>query len=124
MKPPLGVHKNDGTDNAGKPLNINDDTVAGELAPEPCAERLVFLTDVGGVMDDGGRVIRRLDRRRVNALLNSGVPGGGTIPKLQACLRALEGSRESSPVAEISMAPAHALIDCIEGRSSGTTITG
>ena len=93
MIAPLGVHHFDGSENAGKPLNINGDTVAGELARELQAERLVFLTDVAGVMDGGGRVIPRLDRRLANTLLNSGVAGGGMIPKLQACLRGPGGRR-------------------------------
>ena len=48
MIAPLGVHGFDGSENAGKPLNINGDTVAGELARELQADRLVFLTDVAG----------------------------------------------------------------------------
>ena len=121
MIAPLGVHQLDGTANAGRPLNINGDTVAGELARELQAERLVFLTDVPGVMDGGGRVIRRLDRRRAHTLLNSGVAGGGMIPKLQACLRALDGA----PTADIidGRRP-NALLDCLQGRAAdGTTIS-
>ena len=68
MIAPLGVHVRDGSENAGSPLNINGDTVAGELARALEAQQLVFLTDVAGVMDGGGRVIRRLDRRRANIL--------------------------------------------------------
>ena len=64
MIAPLGVHVRDGSENAGSPLNINGDTVAGELARALEAQQLVLLTDVAGVMDGGGRVIRRLDRRR------------------------------------------------------------
>ena len=122
MIAPLGVHCFDGSENAGKPLNINGDTVAGELAKELQADRLVFLTDVAGVMDSGGRVIPRLDQRRANTLLNSGVAGGGMIPKLQACLRGLEGGA----VADIiDGRQPNALLDCLQGRSSsGTTITG
>ncbi len=120
MIAPLGVHKFDGSENSGKPLNINGDTVAGELARELKADRLVFLTDVAGVMDGGGRVIPRLDRRRASALLNSGVVGGGMIPKLQACLRGLEGGA----VADIvdGRRP-NALLDCLQGRATGTAIT-
>ena len=118
---PLGVHVRDGSENAGSPLNINGDTVAGELAYAMEAEQLIFLTDVTGVMDGGGRVIRRLDRRRANILFNSGVIQGGMIPKLSACLRALE----RSPVANIidGRRP-NALLDCVRGNSSGTTIVG
>ena len=120
MIAPLGVHKFDGSENAGKPLNINGDTVAGELARELQAERLVFLTDVAGVMDGGGRVIPRLDRRRANTLLNSGVAGGGMIPKLQACLRGLEGGATADI---IDGRHPNALLDCLQGRTTGTTIT-
>ncbi len=116
---PLGIHVRDGSEHAGSPLNINGDTVAGELAHALEAEQLIFLTDVTGVMDGGGRVIRRLDRRRANILFNSGVIQGGMIPKLSACLRALE----RSPLANIiDGRQPNALLDCVRGRSSGTTI--
>ena len=119
MIAPIGVHVRDGSENAGSPLNINGDTVAGELAYALDAEQLVFLTDVTGVMDGGGRVIRRLDRRRANILSNSGVIQGGMIPKLSACLKALE----RSPVANIidGRQPG-ALLECVRGNSTGTTI--
>ena len=116
---PLGVHVRDGSENAGSPLNITGDTVAGELAYALAAEQLVFLTDVAGVMDGGGRVIRRLDRRRADILSNSGVIQGGMIPKLSACLRALE----RSPVANIiDGRQPDALLECVRGNSTGTTI--
>ena len=119
MIAPLGVHVSDGSEKAGSPLNINGDTVAGELAHALRAEQLVFLTDVAGVMDGGGRVIRRLDRRRANILFNSGVIQGGMIPKLSACLRALE----QSPVANIiDGRQPNALLECVRGNSTGTTI--
>jgi len=119
MIAPLGVHVRDGSEHAGSPLNINGDTVAGELAYALEAEQLVFLTDVAGVMDGGGRVIRRLDRRRAGILSNSGVIQGGMIPKLSACLRALE----RSPVANIiDGRQPDALIECLRGNSTGTTI--
>ena len=119
MIAPLGVHERDGSENAGSPLNINGDTVAGELAYALEAEQLIFLTDVTGVMDGGGRVIRRLDRRRADILFNSGVIQGGMIPKLSACLRALE----RSPIANIiDGRQPDALLECVRGNSSGTTI--
>jgi len=118
---PLGVHVRDGSKHAGSPLNINGDTVAGELAYAMEAEQLIFLTDVTGVMDGGGRVIRRLDRRRANILFNSGVIQGGMIPKLSACLRALE---RTSVTNIIDGRQPNALLDCVRGNSSGTTIVG
>ena len=116
---PLGMDCQDGSEHAGGPLNINGDTVAGELAHALGAQRLIFLTDVEGIMDGSGRVIRRLDRRRANILFKSGVVRGGMIPKLSACLRALE----RLPVADIidGRRPS-ALLDCVRGRATGTTI--
>ena len=117
---PLASHRQDGSEHSGAPLNINGDTVAGELAHALGAERLIFLTDVEGILDGNNRVIRRLDRRRASILARSGVVGGGMIPKLAACLRALE----RSPVADIidGRRP-EALLECVRGVASGTTIT-
>lgn len=116
---PLAMQEQDGSEHAGEPLNINGDTVAGEVARALGAQRLVFLTDVAGVMDGNGRVIPRLDRRRANILLRSGVVRGGMIPKLQACLRALD----KGPVSDIidGRRP-EALLDCLRGRAMGTQI--
>ena len=118
---PLAMQEADGSDHAGGPLNINGDTVAGELACELGAERLIFLTDVPGVMDGNGRVLARLDWRRANLLLGSDVVRGGMVPKLAACLRALE----RCPAADIvdGREPG-ALADCVAGRGAGTRIIG
>ncbi len=118
---PLTSHCQDGSEHSGAPLNVNGDTVAGELAYALGAERLVILTDVEGIMDGSNRVIRRLDRRRASILAHSGVIRSGMMPKLAACLRALE----RSPVANIvdGRRP-EALLDCVRGRGMGTTLVG
>ena len=74
-------------------LNINGDTAAGHLAWALGAERLVFLTDVEGVMDSDKRVIPRLSVRGAKSLIAAGTAGGGMIPKLEACIKALERVR-------------------------------
>ena len=71
-------------------LNINADTAAGHLAKALGANSLVFQTDVAGVMDRRGRVIRRMTSRQAVDLIDSGVAAGGMIPKLEACVTALE----------------------------------
>ena len=115
---PLGYREDDDTGEAGM-LNINGDTAAGELALAANAERLIFLTDVSGLMDGNGRVIGRLGLRQANALLNSGVVGGGMIPKLKACLRALEAVPSTDI---IDGRKPGALIGCLQGKGEGTRV--
>lgn len=71
-------------------LNINADTVAGEVARAVDASRLVFLTDVDGLLDGQKRLIPNVDTVRVQELRADGTIGGGMIPKVDACLRAAE----------------------------------
>lgn len=73
-----------------QPLNVNADTVAGEVARALHAEKLVLFTDVPGVMDDSGQVLTELSRVDVERMISGGTIKGGMIPKIQACLRALE----------------------------------
>lgn len=118
---PLAIQSKDGSDHSGGPLNINGDTVAGELAHALEAERLIFLTDVEGIMDAGGRVIPRLDRRRAELLSRSGVIHGGMIPKVSACLRALERSPRADIIDGRRIG---ALLECVRGLATGTTFVG
>ena len=72
-------------------LNVNADTVAGDLARALGAERLVFLTDVEGVKGQNGQTLSSLDGGKAQMLLDSGVIAGGMIPKVEAGLRAGKG---------------------------------
>jgi len=76
-------------DGADQLVNVNADTVAGEIAAAVGAERLVFLTDIDGVHDANGNVIASLDAHRTRGLIASGIISGGMIPKVEACLHAL-----------------------------------
>lgn len=73
-----------------QPLNINADTVAGEVARAVRASSLVFLTDVDGLLDGNGALVERLDSARSAALRAEGTLAGGMIPKVDACFRAAE----------------------------------
>jgi acetylglutamate kinase len=73
-----------------QPLNVNADTVAGEVARALNSEKLVLFTDVPGVLDSQNQVLPELDREQVERMLEDGTIRGGMIPKIQACLRALE----------------------------------
>ena len=77
-----------GLEPPGQPLNINADTVAGEIARAAGAGSLVFLTDVDGVLDGDGALIEEVDAAGAAALREAGVLDGGMIPKVDAALRA------------------------------------
>ncbi len=74
-----------------QPLNVNADAAAGEIARALHAERLIFLTDVDGVIDARGELMPLLDAERVSELREAGVLSGGMLPKVDASLRAAEG---------------------------------
>ncbi|MBI2906166.1 MAG: acetylglutamate kinase [Chloroflexi bacterium] len=101
------------------PLNINADTVAGEIAATIGAQDLVFLTDVEGVCDKKGKVISSLSRTEAQKLIASGVVGGGMIPKVEACLRGLASAKAA--LITDGRVP-HALLGALEGKGNGTTI--
>ena len=71
-------------------LNINADTMAGEIARALGAAQLIFLTDVDGLLDASGAVVGTLDEARAAGLREAGVLSGGMIPKIDACFRAAE----------------------------------
>jgi acetylglutamate kinase len=74
----------------GSAYNINADTVAAEVAVAQRAAKLILMTDVPGVLGDGGAVVSEVGREAGLAMIADGRVTGGMIPKLQACLRALE----------------------------------
>jgi acetylglutamate kinase len=100
-------------------LNINADTAAGHLARALKADSLVFQTDVEGVLDMRGRVIPQMTTRQAVDLINSGVAGGGMIPKLEACIEALGGAKSAHI---IDGRVRGALVRCAEGEAIGTRI--
>lgn len=74
----------------GRPLNINADSVAGDLARALAAEKLVMFTDVPGVLDGPGRLIGEMSGAQTRRMIEDGTIKGGMIPKVEACVRALE----------------------------------
>ena len=81
-----------GLEPPSQPLNINADTVAGEVARALQARLLVFMTDVDGVLDGDGALIDTLGGDRAASLREAGTLAGGMLPKIDASLRAAERS--------------------------------
>ncbi|MCE9618572.1 MAG: acetylglutamate kinase [Planctomycetes bacterium] len=80
-------------DDAGGLLNVNADEAAAAIAKLVTAEQLVLLTDVPGVKDGAGNIIRSLDRAAVDRLTKSGEITGGMLAKVRSALEASEQSR-------------------------------
>jgi acetylglutamate kinase len=76
-----------GTD--GQYYNVNADQMASACAVACSADALIFLTDVPGVKDSDGAVIRWLRVEDIAAMAGNKVIGGGMLPKLEACREAL-----------------------------------
>ncbi len=100
-------------------LNVNADSAAGALAAALGAERLVFLTDVDGILDPTGRVIERVQMANAAQLIASGIVKGGMIPKLEACVQARTAGARASIV---NGALPGALAACLDGSRAGTTV--
>ncbi len=71
-------------------LNVNADDAAADLARGLSATKLLYLSDVPGVLDAQGRLLSVLTDHEVRALIDQDVISGGMIPKAEAALRALE----------------------------------
>lgn len=74
----------------GKSFNINADTAAGAIAGALKAERVLFLTDIVGVLDKNGKLIEKLSVDEARGLIADGTAKGGMIPKLETAIQAVE----------------------------------
>ncbi len=83
-----------GADAEGGVLNINADSVAEAIARALKAEKLVVVTDTEGILNDVGNpgsLVSYADIEEVEAMKASGRLTGGMLPKVAACIRALQG---------------------------------
>ena len=90
-----------GIDESGNTLNLNADTVAGSIASEINAEKLVVLTDVPGILtdpDDPESIIRRIHVDELKELVKDGVITGGMIPKVETCINAVENGVKTAHI--------------------------
>jgi acetylglutamate kinase len=76
-------------DDTGLALNINADEAALHVAISLAADKLVYISDIPGVLA-GGECLPALDRKRSEELIGDGTISGGMIPKVQSCLGGLE----------------------------------
>jgi acetylglutamate kinase len=112
---PIGVGPN------GETYNINADTAAGAVAAAAGAARLLMLTDVPGVLDDTGRLIKEMTVERAKTLIQSGTISGGMIPKVETCLDAVRDGVGAAVIVD-GRVPHAVLLELFTPSGAGTLI--
>jgi acetylglutamate kinase len=106
----------------GETYNVNADTFAGAIAGALKAKRMLFLTDVPGVLDAEQNLIKQLNVDEVRALIANGTITGGMIPKVETCIYALEQGVEGVVILDGKL-PHAVLIELLTDHGAGTLIT-
>lgn len=115
-----------GSDRAGQAYNINADTVAGALAAALHAEKVIYLTDVPGLLEDSSdpdSLVRRTSVSEVEKLLETSAISSGMIPKLRACVDALRGGTASAHMLDGTI-PHVLLLELLTDAGIGTMVGG
>jgi acetylglutamate kinase len=114
-----------GVDLDGQAYNINADSVAGAVAAALGAEKVLYLTDVAGLLadlDDAASLISRISAPELRSLVNDGSLTGGMIPKVTACLDALDRGVGSAHLLD-GRVPHVVLLELFTDAGFGTMIT-
>ncbi|MCI5142092.1 MAG: acetylglutamate kinase [Candidatus Electrothrix sp. ATG1] len=113
---PVGVGED------GQAYNINADLVAGAIAAELDAAKLILLTDVEGVQDSKGSLLSSIRKDAIEQMITDGVISGGMIPKLRCCASALDSGVNKAHI--VDGRQEHAiLLEIFTHQGIGTEIT-
>ena len=105
----------------GNTYNINADVFAGAIGGALKAKRLLFLTDVPGVLDKNGVLFKELTVAEAKQLIADGTISGGMIPKVETCIEAIDRGVEG--VVILNGKTAHSvLLELFTERGAGTLI--
>ena len=111
-------------DKTGAKLNCNADTAAGEIAAALTAEKLVLVSDTHGIRrdpDDAESLIGQIGEAEIHELIGRGAIGGGMLPKVEACLRALDAGVARTHIIDGRFAHS-LLLEIFSDRGVGTLI--
>ncbi|MCD4821426.1 MAG: acetylglutamate kinase [Methanococcoides sp.] len=111
-------------DSEGNALNINADTVAGDLADALNAKKLILMTDVPGVLRDQTDISTRISRigvDEVEQLIEDGILGGGMIPKMRSAKASVEGGVDRVHVIDGSISHS-VLLELFTDQGIGTMV--
>ncbi len=112
---PIGVSRE------GQTYNVNADTVAGAIAGEMKAKRMLLLTDVKGVLDKNGELIRQLTVAEAFRAIEDGTATGGMIPKLETAIAAVDAGVEAVVILD-GRRPHAMLVELFTEHGAGTLV--
>jgi len=115
----IGVGKN------GEAYNINADLAAGAIGGALKAEKLLFLTDIDGILkdpSDSASLIKQITVKEIEALIKKGVIKGGMLPKVEACIAAIKGGIGEVLITNGTV-PHAILLELFTAEGVGTMIT-
>lgn len=108
----------------GHRLNVNADTAAAAVARSLNAEKLIFLSDIPGILTDVRNPDSRLphvDAAQVRQLIQDGIIAGGMVPKVEAALDALQAGVRKVHIVDAAM-PHSVLLEIYSNTGVGTEI--
>ncbi len=111
-----------GVSDTGETYNVNADTVAGAVAGALKAKRMLLLTDVKGVLDKNGELIREMTVAQAFDAIRTGVATGGMIPKLETAIAAVDGGVEAVVILD-GRRPHAMLTELFSPHGAGTLIS-
>lgn len=114
---PVGVGED------GQAFNINADLVAGAIAAELDAVKLILLTDVEGVKDGDGRLLSSISQEGIEQMIDDEIIQGGMIPKIRCCKSAIEDGVGKAHILDGRLQHA-ILLEIFTHQGIGTEITG
>jgi acetylglutamate kinase len=113
-----------GQDSSGQLYNLNADTAAAAIAGALKAEKIVFLSNVHGIMedpDDPDSLMTHLSENRAQQMVRSGAIRGGMRPKVAACISSLDAGVRKAHIVDGRL-PHSLLLEIFTDRGVGTEI--
>lgn len=111
-------------DKTGGKLNVNADSAAGKVAGAVCAEKLVIVSDTHGILsdlNDPSSAASSLNEAKIKQLMKSGVITSGMMPKVEACLHAIDGGVKKAHIIDGRIAHS-LLLEIYTDKGIGTQI--
>ncbi len=111
-------------DRTGGKLNVNADSAVGKVAAAVLAEKLVVVSDTHGIrrnIEDSDSCISSLNQEQIKEMIDAGIIGDAMLPKVEACLTALDGGVRKAHIID-GRIPHSLLLEIYTDKGIGTEI--